>query len=349
MVPVLVSGPGRCARAPESTCNRVDSNQNTNRIPARTGSAPLPGRGRERINVADSVAVAAVTFDRPDDVRTLLKALAAQTVPLQTVALVDSGSRDVADIAAEAGGLVSYVRSRTNLGGAGGFSLAILTALASGAEWIWIMDDDAHPEDPEVLGVLLAAARERNLDVVLPLVVAPGSPDTLSFHFRIDGRLTHDRAEVERQGFLPGVGHFFNGALIRREVFFKVGLPDLRLFIRGDETDFMLRLRRAGVPFGTVTTAALSHPAAWAEVQEVFGERWHVLVPETAFKQFYYYRNRGELTRRYRRVRSLVADVVGYPVYFARRRDLRGFAAWLKAYGAGLRGRRFGAPSELGF
>ncbi|MCC3273836.1 glycosyltransferase [Arthrobacter zhangbolii] len=297
----------------------------------------------------DSVAVAAVTFDRPDDVKTLLEALAAQTGNITSVALVDSGKSPVKDIAEDSSAPVDYIRSNTNLGGAGGFSLAILSAMASGAEWIWIMDDDAHPEDPECVATLLAAAKERGLDVVLPLVVAPGAPDTLSFHFRIDGKLTHDRALVAERGFLPNVGHFFNGALIRADVFYRVGLPDLRLFIRGDETDFMIRLRRAGVEFGTVTTVALTHPAAWAEVQPVLGDRMHVLVPENAFKQFYFYRNRGHLTRRYRRVRSLVADTVGYPVHFARTRDPKGFVSWLRAYAAGLGGRRFGPPSDFGF
>lgn len=297
----------------------------------------------------ESVAVAAVTFDRPDDVKTLLGALAAQSADISSVALVDSGKSPVKDIAEASDANVTYVRSETNLGGAGGFSLAILTAIASGAEWIWIMDDDAHPEDPGCLQALLDAANERGLDVILPLVVAPGKPDTLSFHFRIDGRLTHDRAEVAKAGFLPGVGHFFNGALIRRDVFFRVGLPDLRLFIRGDETDFMIRLRKAGIPFGTLTSVALSHPAAWSEVQEILGGRLHVLVPDTEFKRFFFYRNRGHLTAKYKRVRSLAADVVGYTVYFARTRDLRGFRSWLRAYTGGVRGKTFGPPSDLGF
>ena len=305
--------------------------------------------GPERTVLQDTVAVAAVTFDRPDDLRTLLLALSQQSVPLTSVALVDSGTQDIEAIAAESEAPVNYIRSLSNLGGAGGFSLAILSAMASGAEWVWIMDDDAHPEDPEALGTLLAAAKAEGLDVVVPLIVAPGQPTRLSFPFRVGGRSVHDRAEVEKLGIIRDVGQFFNGALIRTEVFFRVGLPDLRLFIRGDETDFMLRLRRAGIPFGTVTTVALSHPPGWAETQQVLGDRLHVLVPETAFKRYFYYRNRGYLTRRYLRVKSLIADGVGYPLYFLKRRDLRGFAEWFKAYSTGVRGRGFGPPSDQGY
>ncbi|HEY8294457.1 MAG TPA: glycosyltransferase [Micrococcaceae bacterium] len=296
----------------------------------------------------DTVAVAAVTFDRPDDVRTLLDALAAQSHPLHSVALVDSGTSDVEQLARDSAAPVNYIRSLANLGGAGGFSLAILSAIASGADWVWIMDDDAHPEDSGALAKLLAEAKDRNLDAVLPIVVAPGESGTLSFPFRPGGHLTHDRAEIEKLGFLPGVGHFFNGALIRTSVFFRVGLPDMKLFIRGDEVDFMLRLRGAGIPFGTVTTVALSHPAGWAEVHLLLGDRLHVLVPETALKRYYYFRNRGVITRRHRRPKSLVADVVGYPLHFARTRDLKGLRLWATSYLAGLRNRGFGSPKDLG-
>jgi rhamnopyranosyl-N-acetylglucosaminyl-diphospho-decaprenol beta-1,3/1,4-galactofuranosyltransferase len=305
--------------------------------------------GREDPNLYDTVAVAAVTFDRPEDVRTLLGALSQQSHAPMSISLVDSGSQPVEQIAEEAAAAITYIRSEANLGGAGGFSFAILSAIASGADWVWIMDDDAHPEDPACLATLLAAANDRGLDVVVPLIVAPGEPTKLSFPFRLDGHLTHDRSVVEPLGLIENVGQFFNGALIRTDVFFKVGLPDLRLFIRGDEVDFMLRLRQAKIKFGTVTTVALTHPAGWGEVKEVLGDRLHVLVPETPFKRFYYYRNRGYLTRKHRRMRSFVADAVGYPLYFLKRGDLKGLGKWAATYGAGLRGAKFGPLKDQEF
>ena len=290
------------------------------------------------------VAVAAVTFDRPKELAVLLSAINAQTAAVDTICLVDSGTTPARSIAAGHSN-VDYVRSEANLGGAGGFALAALKAVASGARWIWMMDDDAEPADPECLATLLRETEARDLEAVVPLVTAPGKPDRLSFFFRLDGKVTHDRAEVEQLGFLPNDGHFFNGALIRSDVFFKVGLPDMRLFIRGDEVDFTLRLRQAGIRFGTVTTTSITHPHAFEETQHVFGARWHVIVPESAFKRYYYYRNRGYLIRRYFRVKSLVADVGGYLGYFLQRRDLPGLMSWAKAFSAGLRGKGF-APLE---
>jgi rhamnopyranosyl-N-acetylglucosaminyl-diphospho-decaprenol beta-1,3/1,4-galactofuranosyltransferase len=49
--------------------------------------------------------------------------------------------------------------SRRNLGGAGGFALGMLHALALGADWVWCADDDGRPADETVLATLLDVRR----------------------------------------------------------------------------------------------------------------------------------------------------------------------------------------------
>jgi rhamnopyranosyl-N-acetylglucosaminyl-diphospho-decaprenol beta-1,3/1,4-galactofuranosyltransferase len=143
------------------------------------------------------VAVAAVTFDRHEELALLLKGLAAQTAPIHSIALVDSGTVPATEVV-NAGGAqnINYLRSEANLGGAGGFAYAILAAMASGAEWIWMMDDDGHPEDASCLAELLRTAEEHQLDIISPLVAATADPNRLSFNFRINGLLTNDRSRL---------------------------------------------------------------------------------------------------------------------------------------------------------
>jgi rhamnopyranosyl-N-acetylglucosaminyl-diphospho-decaprenol beta-1,3/1,4-galactofuranosyltransferase len=185
---------------------------------------------------------------------------------------------------------------------------------------------------------MLNAATTRGLGAVSPIIVAPDDAAKLSFPFRVEGRLTYDRAMVERTPFWPRHALLFNGMLINRDAVFEVGLPDLKLFIRGDEVDYLLRLRNSGIPFGTVSAAAFVHPTGWAEVSSIVKDRFHVLVPETEFKRYYFFRNRGYLVRRHKRPVSLVADLVGYTShYLAKQRDVAGFRAWLGAFWAGLR------------
>ncbi|MCU1510554.1 MAG: glycosyltransferase, partial [Arthrobacter sp.] len=67
--------------------------------------------------MTQSVAVAAVTFDRPRELAVLLDAINNQTAPVRSICLVDSGTAPAKDVAEEHGN-VDYVRSEANLGGA---------------------------------------------------------------------------------------------------------------------------------------------------------------------------------------------------------------------------------------
>lgn len=200
------------------------------------------------------------------------------------------------------------------------------------------MDDDAYPVGNDCLEKLIAAANERDLDVVSPIIVSPDNHARLSFPYQVDGKICYDRKAVEALNFIPSMAQFFNGALVRREVFFRVGLPDMRLFIRGDEVDFMLRLRKAKVPFGTVTDVAVAHPPGWGEVVPIIEDRIHILVPETDFKKFHFFRNRGYLARRHRRWRSFLGDVLlySYLYVFKQRGNWKGWRFWADAYLKGL-------------
>lgn len=57
----------------------------------------------------------------------------------------------------------TYLGSRRNLGGAGGFALGMLHALALGADWVWLADDDGRSRDAEVLTTLLDCAHRHGL------------------------------------------------------------------------------------------------------------------------------------------------------------------------------------------
>jgi len=280
-----------------------------------------------------SVAVAVLTNRWSGDVDRLLAALSRQSVASHTY-LVCAQTAPPGALSAS----VTYVPSTINLGGAGGFAYAVLSAIASGADWIWMMDDDACPSDELCLETLLREAGERKLDVVSPVIVAPDDPQRLSFPLQISGKLEYDLDVVRSIGFIPNVGQFFNGALIRREVFFKIGLPDMRLFIRGDEVDFMLKLRAAKLPFGTTAEAIVRHPPGWGEVVDIVPGRVAVLVPQTDFKRYYFFRNRGYLARRHRRLKSLLLDLICYPIaLLIKKRDPATFRLWWQAYSDGLR------------
>lgn len=286
----------------------------------------------------ESVSCAVVTRDRPDDLKRLIESLSDQTADILKVCVVDSGTP--AEWIKETDDRVEHIYSFANLGGAGGYALAVLHAIASGADWVWLMDDDACPIGADCLEKLLTYAQQNELDAVSPLVVSPQDHERLAFPFKAKGKLTTNREDVNDREFIPNDAHFFNGLLIRTRVLYEVGLPDFRLFIRGDDVDFVLRLKQAKMKFGTYTQVAISHPPGWNEQLEGFGNNL-VLMPEGAFKRYYFFRNRGYIARRYKSFKRFRRDVGFYTYYFLFKRkfDLPGLRSWWSAYSDGLMNR----------
>ena len=88
----------------------------------------------------------------PDDCAKSLDALSAQTRAPDHLIVVDNDDEArVRDLVAGQPIPSTYLGSRRNLGGAGGFALGMLHALSLGADWVWLADDDGRPDGPEVL------------------------------------------------------------------------------------------------------------------------------------------------------------------------------------------------------
>src|SRR3954466_10412081 len=91
---------------------------------------------------AAAVAVV-VTRHRRELLADSLKMIGAQTRPPDHLVVVDNGPDDPGAAIVESCPVPStYLASHRNLGGAGGFALGMLHALAMGAEWVWLADDD---------------------------------------------------------------------------------------------------------------------------------------------------------------------------------------------------------------
>src|SRR6476660_4695819 len=210
--------------------------------------------------MTESVCAVVVTHRRPDELAKSVDAVCAQTrAPDHLVVVDNDDDARVRDIVTGQPVATTYLGSRRNLGGAGGFALGMLHALALGADWIWLADDDGRPQDRTVLATLLDCAGRHALAEVSPMVCNLDEPDQLAFPLRRGlvwrRRASELRTEGAGQDLLPGIASLFNGALFRAATVEAVGVPDLRLFVRGDEVALHRRLVRSGLPFGTCLNA----------------------------------------------------------------------------------------------
>src|SRR4029453_9912358 len=133
----------------------------------------------------ESVCAVVVTHRRPDELAKSLDAVSAQTRAPDHLIVVDNDDdarvRDIVDGQPVA---TTYLGSHRNLGGAGGFALGMLHALALGADWIWVADDDGRPQDSDVLATLLACASKYELAEVSPMICDLDDPARLAFPLR---------------------------------------------------------------------------------------------------------------------------------------------------------------------
>lgn len=294
-----------------------------------------------------TVIAVVVTRHRAEMLADGLAVIAKQTRRPDHLVVVDNGPDDETRAVVENCGLdVTYLPSRHNLGGAGGYALGMLTALARGADWLWLADDDWRPADEHVLATLLDVARRRGLAEVSPVIADIADPDRLAFPLRQGLRWMRRRSELAAYAepggdeLLPGIAHLFNGALFRASTLDVVGVPDLRLFVRGDEVEVHRRLARSGLPYGICLTTAYLHPDGSAEFRPMLGGRLHAQDPGDAAKRYYTYRNRGYLLAQPGLRRFGAIEHLRFAWYFlVSRRDPAALREWLRLVRLGRRER----------
>ncbi|MFZ2530422.1 MAG: glycosyltransferase family 2 protein [Rhodococcus sp. (in: high G+C Gram-positive bacteria)] len=287
-----------------------------------------------------------VTHKRRELLAESLKVLATQSRPLDHLIVVDNADEDDVRVLVDSADVpTTYIGSKHNLGGAGGFALGILHALALGADRVWLADDDGRPDGPDVLETLLACANRHGLAEVSPVVCDIADPDRLAFPLRRGVVWRRRRSELGDDDLLPGIASLFNGALFTAAAIDAVGVPDLRLFVRGDEVEVHRRLVRSGLPFGTCLQTAYLHPDGADEFKPILGGRMHTQFPDNETKRFFTYRNRGYLLSQPGMRKLLPQEWVRFGWYFlVTRRDPAGLREWMRLRKLG-RQEQFERPS----
>lgn len=298
------------------------------------------------IQRSDSIAAVIVTHNRADLLAASLEQVALQEgASVSHIIVVDNGADPQVEqlVSRVAGERAVYLPSRTNLGGAGGFAYGFLTALSLGADAIWCADDDGRPADHHVLTTLLGVAEREKLDEVSPVVCNIADPQRLAFPLRQGLVWRRKLGELEGD-FLPGIASLFNGALISAKAMEIIGVPDYRLFIRGDEVEYHRRLVRSGLAFGTSLKAAYLHPDGSDEFKPILGGKMHTQYPDNEFKRYFTYRNRGYIMNQPGMRKLLPQEYARFGWFFLiQKRDIKGFRDWFRLHAKG-RAEKFERP-----
>lgn len=231
------------------------------------------------------IAAVVATFNRLGELQGCVAALRAQTRPLDAVVVVASSSDDKTRVWLKTQKDL-HLLEQENQGSGAAFARGMREAVARGFDWVWCLDDDAHPTatalaelcramrarpDARVLNSISAARNDPTRFAIGALCVRNANGNYLA------GQNVDTRAALEPHTDANGMvdsagGHFYHGILIHRSVVETTGVPSAAFFFYGDEVEYGLRLMDAGHHIRMVTTSLVKHPAL-PSITVRFGKR----------------------------------------------------------------------------
>lgn len=209
------------------------------------------------------IAAVVVTYNRPDELRLVLSSLVSQSRRLDWIIVFDNaGLIPASDVLHDYRDQIKVIRSQQNIGGAGGFAQGLESACSCGADWVWLMDDDAVPEHnalatlvslvpglPEKTGVLCSAVREFG--------------EYALQHRRYFNRWIGWERPIGISGYHQPFTEIdtgsFVGLMVASMAVSDVGLPEAEFFLAYDDTEYSLRLQNAGWRLWLVPGSVIEH------------------------------------------------------------------------------------------
>ena len=226
----------------------------------------------------EKVIAVVVTYNRQALLAECIAALRKQTRPLDAILIVNNGSTDATTNWLQKQSDIFFV-SQNNVGSGGGFSTGINWAYQKGYSWIWCMDDDGYPKEDALENLL--AADNGNLRLMNCAVI--DKEDKRSFVWKTQHYKTLDEVDCN---IIKGIGHPFNGTLLHRRIIERVGVPQPKFFLWGDETEYYYRIvNRNHIPVCTIPGSIHYHPSSAFSIKQ----DWEY---NTGWKMYYYVRNR---------------------------------------------------------
>ena len=193
------------------------------------------------------VAATLLTRNRAELLRQAVRAVLAQERPADAVIVVDNASTDgTLEMLSEEFPEVTVVALAENQGATGGFYEAIAAGLRTGADWLWLLDDDSFAR-PDALAELLEALRRA--DDAPPAVLAShvvwkdGEPHPMNLPVvrPDDGQQLADGLKL---GLLPIRAASWVSLFLSREAVERAGMPLRQFFYQADDIEYTARILR---------------------------------------------------------------------------------------------------------
>jgi GT2 family glycosyltransferase len=214
------------------------------------------------------VAAVVLSWNRRADTLACLRSLAAAEGELEVI-VVDNASTDGTPAAVrDAFPNATLIVNDENLGFAAGNNVGLRHALAAGAEWVLVLNNDVEVEPGFLPPLLEAAARRPGAGALSPKILLADPPDVIWFagasydpRRGYNGRQRgYGEPDDGRWDELWATDRVCGAAmLVPRTVLEADGLFDEELFAYSEDTDWSLRVRARGHGLWVVPASRVHH------------------------------------------------------------------------------------------
>ena len=220
--------------------------------------------------VLPRVSIVILHWNREQETAECLESLSRLHYPNYELLLVDNGSADgSAQRLARRFPQLRLLRNPRNLGFAEGCNVGIRAALARGARWVLLLNNDTIASPDFLCRLVAVGESDQSIGVVSPVIYYHSSPDLIWF---AGGRINWEQGSLSHRTELNGAegqkwleaGDYIVlcAALIRRSAFLRAGLLAGCTFLYWEDVEFGCRLRRYGFRLVTAPGAKIWHKVA---------------------------------------------------------------------------------------
>jgi hypothetical protein len=206
-----------------------------------------------------------------------LEALKECTYANLTVVVVDNGSTNdsVARIKASHPDTL-LLESGKNLGFAGGNNVGIRHAIAHGAEYVWLLNNDTRPAADALTALVAKAVTDDRIGAVGSVCYFADSPSKVEAWggARVNLWIGYGRNSTRPRE--DGWFHSLNGTsiLISGAALKDAGLLDEGFFLYWEDTEFCLRLRRRGWKIAAAPDSRIAHKVHGSNAGNILLDRY---------------------------------------------------------------------------
>ena len=238
------------------------------------------------------------TFNDEDVIAQSVRAIAAQTRPVDEILIIDNASTD-GTLDVELPVAVTLIRNEVNLGTSGTVHMGLQYGLEHGYDWVWIFDADSAPR-PDALEKLLALfdeLPEESGGRILYLCSVAFDKSTGEWH---SGLLFTRHGSTRAWPAVEGgpcecAVAIWSGCLYRLDAVRRLGLPRSDYVLDWGELDYGFRAMRSGYVSYLVPASVMDHNirgvASFRHVLKSLGPFKFSILETSPPRCYYYVRN----------------------------------------------------------